>query len=202
MTATNNSAFPSRPFASQHGSAAPSDEADVLDREGFVVPLDDGSASGAVELRDDDGFAVPPSASGVAHALERAEKVHRPPKASLSADGEEEYDAFVDFLESDEPKVVEGGDVEAADAAIAIVKSPTEFNNVGGSNRHKSSVESSRRSSLFADRGGHNLDFTDILLATRGTKKKPSKKILDGISGSFEPKTLTAVMGPSGSGKT
>ena len=162
------SAFPARPFASQHGSAAPSDEADMLDTEGFIVPRDDDAPNEAIELQDDDGFPIPPSSSEVAHALARAEGA---PK----------------------PKVVDGGDVEAADAAIAAVQSSTAPNNVGGSKR---------RSSLFADRGGHTLDFANILLATRGTKKKPPKKILGGIGGSFVPKTLTAVMGPSGSGKT
>eukprot|EP00567_Pseudictyota_dubia_P002639 CAMPEP_0197468362 /NCGR_PEP_ID=MMETSP1175-20131217/66043_1 /TAXON_ID=1003142 /ORGANISM="Triceratium dubium, Strain CCMP147" /LENGTH=641 /DNA_ID=CAMNT_0043004459 /DNA_START=144 /DNA_END=2069 /DNA_ORIENTATION=- len=58
------------------------------------------------------------------------------------------------------------------------------------------------RISIFDARDGHALNFDNIHLSTKGTKKKPSRTILDGLTSSFEPKTLTAVMGPSGSGKT
>lgn len=51
-------------------------------------------------------------------------------------------------------------------------------------------------SSIFAIRDGHSLEYDNILFATVGTKKKPSKTILNGTTSSFEPKTLTAVMGP------
>jgi len=61
-----------------------------------------------------------------------------------------------------------------------------------------------RKSSLFADRDGFNLEFDNITLATKSKnpEKNPPKVILKGLSGSFPPKTLTAIMGPSGSGKT
>lgn len=61
-----------------------------------------------------------------------------------------------------------------------------------------------RKSSIFAERDGHTLEFESISLSTKSKnpEKSPQKKILDDMSGSFPPKTLTAVMGPSGSGKT
>jgi len=61
-----------------------------------------------------------------------------------------------------------------------------------------------RQSSIFAMRDGHTLEFEDIFLSTRSKnpEKSPPHKILRGLSGSFPPKTLTAIMGPSGSGKT
>ena len=59
-----------------------------------------------------------------------------------------------------------------------------------------------QRSSIFALRDGHKIEFTNVLVSTKGSSKKPSKIILDSLSSSFEPKKLTAVMGPSGSGKT
>ena len=60
------------------------------------------------------------------------------------------------------------------------------------------------QSSIFAMRDGHTLEFENIILSTKSKnpEKNPPKKILKGLSGSFPPKTLTAVMGPSGSGKT
>ena len=68
--------------------------------------------------------------------------------------------------------------------------------------QHASPTFYTQQSSIFATRDGHTLDFENIHLATKPTKKKPSKTILNGLTSSFEPKTLTAVMGPSGSGKT
>lgn len=61
-----------------------------------------------------------------------------------------------------------------------------------------------RKSSIFSARDGYNLEFDNITLSTKtkDPKKSPPKKILQGLSGSFPPKTLTAIMGPSGSGKT
>jgi ABC-type multidrug transport system ATPase subunit/ABC-type multidrug transport system permease subunit len=59
-----------------------------------------------------------------------------------------------------------------------------------------------RNSSIFSGRAGHRLDFRNVLLTTRPTKKRPSRVILDSLASSFAPKSLTAVMGPSGSGKT
>ena len=61
-----------------------------------------------------------------------------------------------------------------------------------------------RKSSLFADRDGCHLEFSNITLSTKtkNAKKDPPKEILKGLSGTFPPKTLTAIMGPSGSGKT
>ena len=59
-----------------------------------------------------------------------------------------------------------------------------------------------RSNSIFSGREGHRLDFDNVLLATKATKKKPAKVILAGLTSSFAPKSLTAVMGPSGSGKT
>jgi len=61
-----------------------------------------------------------------------------------------------------------------------------------------------RKSSIFATRDGHNIEFTNVLLSTKSKdpEKKPPKEILKSLSGIFQPKTLTAIMGPSGSGKT
>ena len=59
-----------------------------------------------------------------------------------------------------------------------------------------------RSNSIFSGREGHRLDFDNVLLSTKATNKKPSKVILAGLTSSFAPKSLTAVMGPSGSGKT
>mmetsp|Transcript_23045 Transcript_23045/g.49891 ORF Transcript_23045/g.49891 Transcript_23045/m.49891 type:complete len:650 (+) Transcript_23045:99-2048(+) len=60
------------------------------------------------------------------------------------------------------------------------------------------------QSGLFDKRDGHTIEFDNILLSTKSKNpdKNPPKKILNGLTGSFPPKTLTAVMGPSGSGKT
>ena len=55
-------------------------------------------------------------------------------------------------------------------------------------------------SSIFNERDGHTLDFDNISLSAK--TKKGNKDILKGVSSSFQPKTLTALMGPSGSGKT
>jgi ABC-type multidrug transport system fused ATPase/permease subunit len=54
--------------------------------------------------------------------------------------------------------------------------------------------------SIFNERDGHTLDFDNISLTAK--TKKGNKDILKGVSSSFQPKTLTALMGPSGSGKT
>ena len=42
----------------------------------------------------------------------------------------------------------------------------------------------SRRSSIFAERDGHSLEFDDIKLVTKtkDAKKKPPKEILSGVS--------------------
>lgn len=55
-------------------------------------------------------------------------------------------------------------------------------------------------SSIFNERDGHTLDFDNISLSAK--TKKGNKDILKGVSSSFQPKTVTALMGPSGSGKT
>ncbi len=55
-------------------------------------------------------------------------------------------------------------------------------------------------SSIFNERDGYTLDFDNISLSAK--TKKGNKDILKGVSSSFQPKTLTALMGPSGSGKT
>mmetsp|Transcript_38595 Transcript_38595/g.80883 ORF Transcript_38595/g.80883 Transcript_38595/m.80883 type:complete len:593 (+) Transcript_38595:216-1994(+) len=66
------------------------------------------------------------------------------------------------------------------------------------------SLRVSKSSSIFSARDGHTLEFDNVLLSTKtkNAEKNPPKTILNGLSGSFPPKTLTAVMGPSGSGKT
>ncbi len=74
-------------------------------------------------------------------------------------------------------------------------------NNGHATGQHPAAV-SRQRSSIFALRDGHKIDFANVLVSTKGTSKKPSKIILDSLSSSFPPKKLTAVMGPSGSGKT
>lgn len=68
----------------------------------------------------------------------------------------------------------------------------------GGTTKHE------RKSSIFATRDGHDMEFSNVLLSTKSkdAEKKPPKEILKSVSGSFQPKTLTAIMGPSGSGKT
>jgi ABC-type multidrug transport system ATPase subunit len=61
-----------------------------------------------------------------------------------------------------------------------------------------------RCSSIFSERGGHTLDVEKVFLSTKpkqNGKNKP-QTILKGISSSFTPNTVTAIMGPSGSGKT
>lgn len=65
-------------------------------------------------------------------------------------------------------------------------------------------TEPARKSSIFAARDGHDMEFVNILLSTKSKdpKKSPPKEILKSLSGSFQAKTLTAIMGPSGSGKT
>lgn len=65
-------------------------------------------------------------------------------------------------------------------------------------------VKVERKSSIFSARDGYNLEFDNIALSTKtkNPEKNPPKEILKGLSGSFPPKTLTAIMGPSGSGKT
>ena len=65
-------------------------------------------------------------------------------------------------------------------------------------------IKPDRKNSIFTLREGKPLDFDNITLSTKtkNPEKIPPKEILRGLSGSFAPKTLTAIMGPSGSGKT
>jgi len=95
------------------------------------------------------------------------------------------------------PKSLEPDDIKTAEGIVAVAAEATEA-------ATKTARESKKGSSIFAMRDGHTLEFNDILFSTRSKnpEKNPPKKILKGISGSFPPKTLTAVMGPSGSGKT
>ena len=95
--------------------------------------------------------------------------------------------------------------VDKSNTSIAVAEVSGE--NVDNNNQQYQSSSppkrlDTRRSSIFAEREGHSLEFTNILLATKETKKKPSKIILNGLTSSIQAKTLTAVMGPSGSGKT
>jgi ABC-type glutathione transport system ATPase component len=46
------------------------------------------------------------------------------------------------------------------------------------------------------------IEFSDLTMTLEGTKKRPKKIIMDGLSGSIRSGRLTALMGPSGSGKT
>lgn len=66
------------------------------------------------------------------------------------------------------------------------------------------SLDTTHQSSIFSKRDGHTLEFDNIFLSTKSKnpEKNPPKNILNGLSGSFPAKTLTAVMGPSGSGKS
>ena len=96
-------------------------------------------------------------------------------------------------------------EVDKSNTSIAVAEVSGE--NVDNDNQQYQSSSppkrlDTRRSSIFAEREGHSLEFTNILLATKETKKKPSKIILNGLTSSIQAKTLTAVMGPSGSGKT
>ncbi|KAL3821921.1 hypothetical protein ACHAXA_008961 [Cyclostephanos tholiformis] len=73
---------------------------------------------------------------------------------------------------------------------------------VDGVTEGRGGILKKRSSSIFSGRDGHQLDFDDVLLVTKPTKKKPSRVILSSLTSSFAPRSLTAVMGPSGSGKT
>ena len=97
-------------------------------------------------------------------------------------------------------------EVDKSNTSIAVAEDVSGENVVNNNQQYQSSSPpkklDTRRSSIFAEREGHSLEFTNILLATKETKKKPSKIILNGLTSSIQAKTLTAVMGPSGSGKT
>lgn len=131
------------------------------------------------------------------------------------------YDDFLQFIKSgSEDDFMDNEDnntkgilssskeeVDKSNTSIAVAEDVSDEKNV---DKNKQQYQSSsppkrldtRRSSIFAEREGHSLEFTNILLATKETKKKPSKIILNGLTSSIQAKTLTAVMGPSGSGKT
>ena len=106
---------------------------------------------------------------------------------------DEAYGEFLKTLSSD--NVGNATNANGASTAVAITEVP-----LGGGINNKVR----RESSIFTERGGHHLDFTTITLSTKSKnhEKNPPKQILKAISGSFPPKTLTAIMGPSGSGKT
>ena len=94
-------------------------------------------------------------------------------------------------------------EVDKSNTSIAVAEVSDE--NVDKNNQQYQSSSppkklDTRRSSIFAEREGHSLEFTNILLATKETKK--NKIILNGLTSIIQAKTLTAVMGPSGSGKT
>jgi len=69
---------------------------------------------------------------------------------------------------------------------------------------HENKTTKKKKSSIFASRSGHTLDFENVMLSTitKNSDKVPSKQILRNLHGNFPRNTLTAVMGPSGSGKT
>ena len=85
---------------------------------------------------------------------------------------------------------------KTSDSDAFVKVDPTDLE--GGAKKHD------RKSSIFASRDGYNLEFDNVVLSTKSknAEKNPPKEILKGLSGSFPPKTLTAIMGPSGSGKT
>ena len=133
--------------------------------------------------------------------------------------GNESFDDFLKYVTGSGTHGHEGvlaAPPPPADVEIAIEKGNTKNDNghhypphasSSSTNNNKPTKEQQvvinrQRSSIFALRDGHKIDFTNVLVSTKGTAKKPSKIILDSLSSSFPPKKLTAVMGPSGSGKT
>jgi len=93
------------------------------------------------------------------------------------------------------PKTLESDAKEPASVNVAL-EGPTDLEN--------GAKKPERKSSIFSVRDGRALEFSNIRLSTKSKnpEKSPPKEILKGLSGSFAPKTLTAIMGPSGSGKT
>jgi len=94
---------------------------------------------------------------------------------------------------------------KSTDADTSIEKKSVAMKSVGELTSLEGGItKPERKSSIFTSRDGKPLDFDDITLSTktRDAEKSPPKEILKGLSGSFAPKTLTAIMGPSGSGKT
>lgn len=87
-------------------------------------------------------------------------------------------------------------DIEASSAYTS--SSPDDMENGVNNRKHK------KKSSIFASRSGHTLEFANVQLSTmtKNPDKKPAKQILKNIHGQFPPSSVTAVMGPSGSGKT
>ena len=128
------------------------------------------------------------------------------------------YDDFLQFIKSgseddfmdnedNNTKASSKEEVDKSNTSIAVAEDISDEKNVDKNNQQYQSSSppkrlDTRRSSIFAEREGHSLEFTNILLATKESKKKPSKIILNGLTSSIQAKTLTAVMGPSGSGKT
>eukprot|EP00535_Pseudo-nitzschia_heimii_P004705 CAMPEP_0197181764 /NCGR_PEP_ID=MMETSP1423-20130617/5951_1 /TAXON_ID=476441 /ORGANISM="Pseudo-nitzschia heimii, Strain UNC1101" /LENGTH=378 /DNA_ID=CAMNT_0042632075 /DNA_START=93 /DNA_END=1228 /DNA_ORIENTATION=- len=94
---------------------------------------------------------------------------------------------------------------KSADVDVSIEKKADAMDSVGESKLFEGkTTKLERNSSIFSSRDGKPLDFDNITLSTKTKEpqKNPPKGILRGISGSFAPTTLTAIMGPSGSGKT
>jgi ABC-type multidrug transport system fused ATPase/permease subunit len=105
--------------------------------------------------------------------------------------------------------ILDNNNVVVADAStISAISIPHGSNDdVGHKTDYTNDVKRQQKkilehpiSSIFNERDGHTLDFDNISLSAK--TKKGNKDILKGVSSSFQPKTLTALMGPSGSGKT
>ncbi|KAL7527482.1 hypothetical protein ACHAXR_005154, partial [Thalassiosira sp. AJA248-18] len=132
------------------------------------------------------------------------------PAATTTTTEEKGFDDFLNYLKTSPPsdEGEQDNNVSTKSVAMAIPLNNNATDIETGTKEKKKNNKPSMRhlssaaSSIFAERDGHTLEFNNILLSTKINKKKPTKQILDGLSGTFPPKTLTAIMGPSGSGKT
>jgi len=94
---------------------------------------------------------------------------------------------------------------KSADTDASVEKKAVAMKSVGElTSLEGGTIKPEKKSSIFTSRDGQSLDFSNLSLSTKTNdpEKSPPKEILKGLSGSFAPKTLTAIMGPSGSGKT
>mmetsp|Transcript_7448 Transcript_7448/g.13821 ORF Transcript_7448/g.13821 Transcript_7448/m.13821 type:complete len:376 (+) Transcript_7448:48-1175(+) len=141
------------------------------------------------------------------------QEVTLPDTADAEGDDAEKFKDFLHTLKTpSEEKHVPAAKPQAQDTIATKSGSDETMHKMEGGGQHSTSATDTTKntptlhmsSSIFSVRDGHTLEFDNVLLSTKtkNAEKNPPKKILNGLSGSFPPKTLTAVMGPSGSGKT